>query len=269
MADRLLESTNNWDQSGTHAAGDSVYCTSGGTAITTSLDKSALGAGGYAEVNIAFPWTADIGTTSTPLRAEISSGADARLLYRAGGGRLYYRPNGNSDVCDLCRNVGPGSRHLFLVDGGTVTVAELSAARTTIEGAVTVPTIRVSNSAQVFILDDSSTDPTTLDVGGGNVTTERGATTVDQRAGTLTWDAAANTVTTINMDGGTQVLRETGTITTLNWKAGSFDVSQLARKVTITTANVWKTSVNQQALHHFLNHPLLTVTTLNWIMEAA
>ena len=269
MADNFVDNAADIDPGSGHAAGDNLYFQSGATAATTNLNKSGLAAGGHAQVAVAFGWTADIGTAASPLRAEISSGASARLLYSAGGGRMYYRPNGNTDLCDLLRNVGPGSRHLYLVTGGTVTVAELSAAKTTINGAVTATTIRVSNTANVFILDDSSTDPTTLDIGGGTVTTERGATTVEQRAGQANWDAGTNTIGTYNLDGGTCLLEESGTITTLNWKAGAFDVSQLQRPLTITTANIWKTSVDNGSLVTILNHPLVTITTTNWIMDAA
>jgi hypothetical protein len=265
MATRIISNTATLGASG-HTAADDVFLQDGNTPLTTDIDASGLAAGGYDEFVVAFGWKANIGTFSNPLQAEVST----RFVYGAGAGQCWYYPNGDSDVCALLRVIGPGRPRMTLLTGGTITVLECSSGITDVTEPVAATTIRVDKSAIINILDNSSTDPTLLDASGGTVNTARGATTITQRgSANVNVNAETNAIGTWNVDGGRAVLIESGTITTLNWKAGSFDVRQLNRPVTITTANIWTTAIDPATLNALLTHPLVTIGTPNYIMDGA
>jgi hypothetical protein len=269
MATQIIQDTAAFGATG-HTAGDTVIIQNSGVDITTTLDATGLATGGYALVKVVPTYHGVIGTEAVPLRAEISSGTVARLDYFTAAGQMYYRPNGDADVCDLLRVGGGGIMNL--VTGGTVTLAELWGGTTNIGEAVAVTTLEACLSALVNMPDATSTDPTTvLLYGNARWNTERGATTATIRdSATADVDAGTNVFTTINVDGGNWRHRDSGTITNLNWRNGVFDATSLERELTITNTTINKKQVDQAALLAFLNHPLITLSNaIVWEMDAA
>jgi hypothetical protein len=64
---REIDSTNTL---GTVTDGDDLYFTRGGTDVDTNLDQSGL-ATGLNSITVARAWTANIGNTSTSLKADL------------------------------------------------------------------------------------------------------------------------------------------------------------------------------------------------------
>jgi hypothetical protein len=253
MANRTVINSGTLGASG-HTAADNVYFQDNNTPVVTDIDASGLAAGGYNDVVFALACRSLIGSFSAPFKAEISGMLD----YGAGGGQCYYDAEGDADTCALMRVRGPGRPRMSVV-GGTITIAELSGGITDILESAAATTIRMMRNAILNLPDNGSTDPTLIDAGGGEVHSARGATTIDQRGSALVEiDAGANNITTWTVGGGRALAKLFGTLTTLNWKHGLFDVRQLKGPVTITNTNVWVPDVDRTALDAFLNHPLIT-----------
>ena len=264
MATVTVENSNDV---GSPGDGGSVFFIEGATPVTVNVDQSAVGADGLNVVSLAHPWVANVGTSGAPFKAEISdpAGSNPGLYNAAGGGTFFYEINGTANFCDLVRSYGPGTRRTVLQTTGTATVVECASGIIIVEEPVTAITVRIGGNGLVEMPDAASTDPTLVEIGGGSWVTERGAATVDQWGGTADVNAGTNTFGTYNLDGGVARWRQSGTITTLNWRSGIFDISKLGRELTITTLNVWA-NVNQNALHDLLRSHIATVTNVNYRM---
>lgn len=251
---------------GTPAAGDTQFITglsTGNTTdVTTNVDQSGLAAGGLAAIYVTRNFRASIGTATSPLKAEVNTGASL-FHYNAGGGRLYYTPQGNTSLCVTFRAVGLGTATLL----GTGTITNLEQLRGSVVCGVNVTPTNVRCAGGDMLIDDpAGTNPTTIEVGGnGRLRTCRGFTTLnlfDQ--GAVTLDIGSDTPTTVNVYGGSLDISQSGTITTLNLYGGDAAQIRLARIMTITTVNVWATVKNAV---NFLTNPLLTVTNTNWKVD--
>jgi hypothetical protein len=251
---------------GSPAAGDTVFITglsTGNTTdITAGLDQSGLAAGGLAAIYVTRNFRANIGSASSPLKAEVNTGASL-FHYNAGGGRCYYTPTGNTALCVTLRCVGMGT--MTLLGTGTITNLEQKSGSVIVGVNVTPTNVRCAGG-DMLIDDPAGTNPTTIWVGGtGRLRTLRGFTTLnllDQ--GAVTIDVGTDTPTTINVYGGSLDISQSGTITTLNLYGGDAAQIRLSRILTITTVNVWATVKNAV---QFLTNPLLTVTTTNWLID--
>jgi hypothetical protein len=251
---------------GSPAAGDTVVITGlspgNSTDITTALDQSGLAAGGLAAIYVTRNFRANIGSVSTPLKAEINTGASL-FHYNAGGGRCYYTPTGNTALCVTLRAVGLGTLQLL----GTGTITNLEQLRGSVIVGETVTPTNVNIAGGDMLIDGAAgTNPTTINAGGnGRLRTLRGFTTLnifDQ--GSVILDVGTDTPTTINMYGGSLDIVQSGTITTLNLYGGDAAQIRLGRLLTITTVNIWPTVRNASK---FLTNQLLTITNTNWKVD--
>lgn len=234
-------------------SGDSLFALGGGATINTNLDQSALAAG-LVRVEVSKAYTGQFGSAGAPFKTKITTA----IVYAAAAGDMYYRAQGQTspgdDTAALIYHIGGG--HFHFVTGGTATRYEQLSGIGSIAAPCVVTNFRMAGG-QCTIFDDSSTDPTVCEVYAGQLTTERGGTTLSNHDGTMVIDAATNTITTLNCLGrtGNTILKESGTITTLNATGHIPDVSQLTRPVTVTDTNINMSLPGAQA---FLDHPLIT-----------
>lgn len=234
--------------------GENVYFLGGNAAVVTGVDLS--GVADIARIEVSRAFTGSIGTSGNPLYCEVASA----LIYAAQSGSMYYRAkDGAGEHAVLVRVCGGG--HFHAVTDGTFDKFEILSGTATIEGPIIATTISTAGGS-LTILDDTSTDPTTLQLlSGGSVYTERGGTTFTVMAGTLAVEAGTNTVTTFNCYGpptnARTYLTECGTITTLNAYGHIPDTTKMVRPLTITNTNINMSLPGAQA---FLDNPLITFT---------
>lgn len=238
--------------------GDNLYILGGGAAITTSVDKSGFTTG-VVVCEVGRAYTGQFATAASPFYAEITE----RLVYAAAAGAMYWRGKDSGDATPLVQVIGGG--HFYFVDG-TATRLEAVSGQVTVAAGAIGTNIRLAGGA-VTILDDSSTDPTLLHLmagpGGQGATcyTERGGTTFTNDAGSLSIVAGSNAITTLNCYGSSAMartlLRQSGTITTLNAIGHIPDTTQLTSPLTITNTNVNMSLPGAQAL---LQNPLINFT---------
>lgn len=241
------------NDTGTPADGSDLYFEGGNTAITQNV---TLDANTYPIIEVSRARTGDIATSGTPFRVEACS---TRLVYNAMAGTFYFQ-------CDttaaLIQCLGAGQ--FQFVASGTATRFEVLNGSATIAGACVATNVRVAGGSTYIINTGASTAQTLLHLmsgpsGGGQVWTQRGATTMTNESGTLNVDNEGTAVTNLLCTGHHQVaktiLEDIGTITAGTFTGHIPDVSRLARPLTITAETINMSLPNAQA---FLDHPLIT-----------
>lgn len=227
---------------------DSVFAHEGSQLINAGTDLSGL-TNGLTEVFFG-PSTAISIDPSAPLRVDVDQGAALFRNY-AGGGHLYVRPNGNSNVITTYEHLGRGKT--TFTAGGTVTTLSQRSGEVFISEDVSVTTFNQRGgdcNAQY-----KSTVFTTLRVGGGNLRSGRGFTTAFVTGGAhCTFrreDTSATTPagTTLNIMQGT-VRWAGGDITTVNLLGPDaiLDLSEAPYNLTIGTLNVFGDDYNKSSL---------------------
>lgn len=235
-------------------AADEVYIQQDAPNITGNLDWSAVAAAAIFEVPPNY--LGQIGSSSTPLKMACSD----HLSYLANAGNIYW--NSDDSGANTTAKAVVDSRGTGTIGGGTVTRLEVNAGTVYVGTSAVVTNLRVTGGT-VYVLDDGSTDPTTVENYGGYVHLERKATTLTHVRGTtmVSCKGATETIGTVNCYGPglqlKQVAATTGTITTLNAFGGIPDTTLLERKVTITTSNV---NVRLPGAGDFVRNPLVTQT---------
>lgn len=232
---------------------DSIQFEDGTTAVTGNLDHSAL-TEGLSGLTIARPWTADIGSATSPLLADVDSGATATLWNNSGGGALFYKPTGDNNLCIRLRHTGFG--HTVLT-GGTVTTLEVARGRVTIGASCVVTNLYIGGSGKVIHEGNGGTAPTLVVVSGGEYITQRGATTLTMSGGTATFNSGSTAITTINVYGGNINIQRSGTITTFSLYGGNHFNFNIGKSITITNSTL---SALVPSASAFRNHSLITFT---------
>lgn len=255
---------------GSVAAGDNVVFGEGNQqAITSGLTTwNALSAGagndGLARIDIKRPFTGNIGGTGGSLEADVAYGADAQVIYDAGGGSFFYKPVGTANTCDRFRNIGFGR---FTGTGGTFTAYEGNGGSYGMfNGSALCVTARVFGGT-IEALYFSSNGFTTLHVQDATANIQRDMTTLNMAGNavvTVSRDDSSSVkpvATTINIFGGTLYWRG-GAITTINLLGGMIDLSQVQSAITITNVNASK----QAAARSKWNLASTKVTVTNTII---
>lgn len=250
----------NWSTGSVPVTGDTVFLEGSAVSIQYGLAQSAVT---LAALNILASFTGDIGLPETRVGT-----AGSYLEYRA-----QYLAIG-ATVVIIGDGVGQGSSRIKL-DAGTVQTT-LSVKQTStgaepnlealqwkgthvanvvnvLRGSVaiagyggdvaTVATLTVgfitSQSTDATVRCGPGCTLTTINMSGGTLEINSGATTIIKGSGNLTIKGAAN-VTTLTDDAGTTVYQGTGTITTANvGNAATLDFSQDMRARTVTTCNLY------------------------------
>jgi hypothetical protein len=238
---------------GSPASADSLYFLGGNATITTNVDQSGL-ANGLVDVLVSREFIGQIATAAAPFKSQITG----RIEYRASGGDMYYQADGNAaETCVAIHVLASNSAHFHLVGAGTTTSFHLGAGVVTCEAAATVTSWYIAGGTAT-ILDATSTDPTLIEMTGGELKTERGFTTGRFLGGITTIDAGSNTITTLETgEGATVRLVQSGTITQVTSRGGRIDTSSLSSPVTITDCTVWG---DEPWVSDFLDNRLITFT---------
>jgi hypothetical protein len=248
MADIIVDRTNAIP---TVSNTDSIYFTSGGVNVDTNLNHSAL-ANGLTSVYVSDQWSANIGSPSTSLIADLDAVAGSVFSYKAAGGACWYSPAGGSSVCNKMVIVGYGT---MTINGtGTVTNLEVSRGNCIVGGTVLATNVYIAGGL-VDIQSTSGTAQTIIDITGGSLKTRRGCTTLTQYGGNVYIDSGTNTFTTIVKSGGTLNIAQSGAITTFRLLGGDAASITIARPITITNTEVWGNVLN---LNSLLQNPLIT-----------
>lgn len=249
-----------WSDATGFANGATLVVPTGGQSITASLDQSALT--GINFFRVSRPFTGNIGSPSAgPLKVDVddvtgewNSGAGAgyaKLEYLAGGGQMYYQAAGNSNVCE---NLFIDTGGEFYAMGGTFNYVKIyRASRVNFNASSTIGTANLYGPGGVT-LEYKSSGLTTLNVFGGSHVVRRPGTTINVYGGTVTYDVETGTTTTINQYGGT-VFHVAGAVTTWNGYSGVRDSSRLRREATIAT------QTRTLAFRYDNSNPNLTITT--------
>lgn len=237
---------------GTPTNADNIYVLGGSASITANVNWSTVAGIGIFEINKEFSGV--IASSAAPFKGEV----DTRLVYEAQAGSMYFDSDGSiTDATALVQVIGGG--HFTFQGAGTITRLEIGSGQLTIAATAVVTTLRVGGGT-TRMLDDTSTDPTTVEVYAGFIETERGATTLTHIGGTTIVKhntTGPNAFTTVNVHGPGLKIIECGTITTLNCLGGVPDLSELSRPVTVTNSNV---NMKLPGAKELLRHSKLTFT---------
>lgn len=150
---------------------DTLIIAEGNQTISAGLNKSGL-TEGFSAIVVAETFTGNIGSGSGALRADVDNGS-AKFTYHAAGGSCYYNPDGDDNLCDELEIISGGS--FYLVNDGTVTECSVGRGSLNVADGVVVTNHRQTSGNSVF--GYNSTALTNLWVGGGQVATQRSATT--------------------------------------------------------------------------------------------
>jgi hypothetical protein len=234
------------------AAADNVYFLGGSAFVSANLDHSGIANIAILEVNREF--SGMVGSSSGSLKARVTT----RLVYDANAGDLWFESNGSAaEDSALVQLTGGG--HLHVTGAGTVTRLEVSNGQCTIATSAVITNLRVAGG-NTLVYDDTSTDPTLVEVFAGSVLLERGATTLRHVGGQTIVKhntTGPNVFTTVDVYGPGLKLVGCGTITTLNAMGGIPDVSELDQPLTITNTNI---NMTLRGAKELLNHPKITFT---------
>lgn len=231
--------------------GDTLNFEGGGVNVDTGLDQSAL-TEGLTNINVLRSFFGNIGSPSTSLKADLDFAASSTLWYDAGGGAMWYTPNGDNNLANKIRATSIAGT-LTLNGTGTVTQLEVGRGTVIIGGNITVTTLYIAGGQ---VIHQAGTAPTTVIITGGSYQTFRGGTTITQHGGLVDMDTTT-AITTYNMAGGRHILRRSGTITNYNLFAGDARNVEISRAITMTNSTVWASVGNASA---FMQNPMITFT---------
>lgn len=217
---------------------DTLQFLEGNQTVTAGLNKSAL-TEGFAAIHVANTFTGQIGSGSGALRCDVDSGA-GKFTYHAGGGACYYNPDGDDNLCDELEIISGGT--FYLVNDGTVTELSVAKGNLIVADGVIVTSHRQTEGYSTY--GYNATALTTLWVGGGQVNTQRSATTAFISNAQVVFkredsSATVGAATTLNLAGPCYVKWCLGNITTVNLThpQAVIDFSEAPNDLTVTNLN--------------------------------
>lgn len=162
----------------------------GSYTVSTGGNLSALA--GLSEVFVGIAASPNFPATN-PLRTAVNAGTPNTFKH-AGGGTMYINADG-SGTDSITTFQGVGTATCYFVTGGTLTNFEIGSGTYWVSADVAVTTMWVMGGETTLVY--SATRMTTLNMGGGNVTSGRGIST------------------TLNLGGGRLRIRRENTTSTL------------------------------------------------------
>jgi hypothetical protein len=239
------------------SAGDALFVQAGSQPVTGNIDHTAIDR--LLSIETAKNFMGSIGTGAAPFK-----GACSGYLAHMGSGEFYWESNstGGAETTAIAYMWGSGKLHCV---GAAAAVTRLEGihGRIHVENSVTVTTLRIGGHCKAEVRDSGSGPAVvTTDLLGGDLYSQRPHTTINAHRGAITLDqddtGAANAHGTINVNGASLVLRDSGTVTQFNWYAGTVDASQLQRPVIFTNSIINMSLPGAQAL---LQNPLITFSS--------
>lgn len=223
----------------------------GAQALTSNYDYSAVTRAVWCEVNAGF-----VGTGFTAANPQTMAFID-RFVYNAGAGNWYWKSqSSDSLVTNRVFVWGGGTLH---VDGsGTVTNYHQLAGTLNIPNGHTATNMYLAGGVTNIYDTGTGSTITALHGLGGVVNCQRPVTTLNVSGGTVTIDKASdnsvNAFGTVNIyAGGTVVVKDSSTISALNWYGGNL-VWASTRPTTIEACSV---NFSLPGARQFVNNPLL------------
>jgi len=247
---------------GTVTIGDDIKVLGGSAEIATNTDQSSLT--DILSVEVPASFNGSFGTVTAPFKAQVTSFFE----YAATGGNAYFvseDDTGAETSAKLIMPKGTGG-HFHFNEMGMITSAEIASGSFTVAAACVVTNLYCGQGATVRLFDSASTDPTLVQMAGGNLYLDRGATTLTVSQGSNCWiqGVNVNAIGTLNCLGGNVWLIESGTITTANvWNGPVPNCSRLGRPLTISNTNI---NMSLPGAEDFLNHPLITHSSVTKYM---
>lgn len=212
-----------------------IFVHQGSQNLTSNYDYSGVTRAVLCEVNNGF-----VGTGFTAANPMTMAFID-RLVYNAGGGNWYWK-SASSDSTTTNRVFVWGAGTLHVDGSGTVTNYHQMAGTLNIPNGHTATNLYLGGGNTNIYDTGTGATITSLTALGSNVLCERPVTTLNVAGGTVTLkEDSSNGVNahgTINVyPGGTLIVRNCSTITSLNWYGGRL-VWASTRPTTITASNV-------------------------------
>lgn len=171
----------------------------------------------------------DIATTALDIQA-------AKIILEWSGQVILLTSNAGAGTIDELQ-VSPTQGGQVSVSSATVTLFIGNAGTALFADSATVTTAEITGGSHYF--DKGGTAITTLTTNGGDTYLNRDVATANVNAGRVHVDDSSCSPGTVNLNGsGVVKIMRGGTITTLNGKGGTLDLSELAQDLTITTGNV-------------------------------
>lgn len=235
--------------------GDTLNFEGGSADVTTGLDITSL-LEGLDFINVTRNWHTNIGSPATSLRADLDFSASSRMRYNAGGGSMWYSPNGDNNLAHLIQCTGVGN--LILNGTGTVTRLEHGRGNTTVGGSITMTNLDLAGG-KVEQQAGGATAPTTVTISGGKFDSKRGLNAGGNLflyGGEAVFDTT-DAIPTITFTNGRLRLLRSGTITAFNVIGGDLRNVEISRAITITDTTIWASVPGMSA---FLDNPLITFT---------
>lgn len=238
----------------TAIANAKIYVHYGSQALTSNYDYSGVTRAVLCEVNNGF-----VGTGFTAANPMTMAFID-RLVYNAGGGNWYWKSlSSDSTVTNRVFVWGAGTLN---VDGsGSVTTYHQLSGTLNIPNGHGATTLYLGGGTTNIYDTGSGSTLTTLHGLGANVLCQRPVTTLAVSGGTVTIDKdssnGVNAYGTVSVyPGGTLIVRDSSTISALNWYGGRL-VWASTRPTTITACTVNMTIPGALA---WTQNPLLNFT---------
>lgn len=216
-----------WSDATGFANDATLVVANAGGPITAGLDQKATNID-YLEVLSAF--SADIGDPTNPLQFEANGATTDYFRYRPSGGRCWvYAKDGTGDAKIENLDVG-GSGRIYLLGGEFEDVTQDGGHIDSGPNATTDNFYAYGGTSRWQV---HGTALTLARIAAGTHTIERAVTTLTINAGaSVVLNAPGLTVTTLNMNGGT-LLVKAGTIATVVGDAGVIDCSQAERAIVL------------------------------------
>jgi len=160
----------NWEDATGFAAGAELEISDGSVAILNDLDQSASD---IEALVITEGRTGDIGKAGTPLQCQVDNSTDARVEYRASGGRFYFTHADNTSTCEyFIANSTGGSVY---IEGGTIDDLEVARVAYLEIGANAVVTNAKLGDGR-GVIENNATGMTSCEIFGGHWTIKRDGT---------------------------------------------------------------------------------------------
>lgn len=253
----------NWSDTTGFAANATLVISQGSQDIQSDLAYAAVTSIDYLDILEGFSGyiggsggslTVDADGTDTITGTPGPTVPISRVRYMASGGHFYYNSNNG---CNIFHMASAGKCYLT---GGAFKRIILESGVLNVAAAVTElasPVHYLAGGTSVWDAHATNTF-TTVNVTGGTHIIKRGGTTLNIYGGNVTIDAssgsAAYALTTVNLFGGSLTLKSSGAITNLILLGGKFDSSKLTRAIAATNTTV---GPRMDAAYH----PLLTLGT--------
>lgn len=179
-----------WSDSTGFAVGAELQMRQGSQTIQgATLDQSGLGAGGVLTFEVMPQWTGNIGSDTEPAKFQIGGAGSPFFRNAASGGTLWYAALGNANTCAHYIHSGAGTAKLV---GGTFTKLEVNAGRVEVGTQASLASSTVNITGGTCIISEKTETITAVNVWGGTLVLARGFTNLNIYGGQVVYNSLYN-----------------------------------------------------------------------------